>query len=82
MTDKEIEGRIREFLAGHLGMSDRPIATDERLFSSSLLDSTDILFVVSFLETAFGITVSPLDVSLDHFDTIGAMAKFVIARRR
>lgn len=80
MENAEIKNDIAQFLKTDCGISEDELDSSETVFSSGLLDSLDILKIVSFIEEQYGLSISALEVSLDHFDTIDLMAKFVQAR--
>lgn len=72
-----IETSIRTILSTEFGVDGDIISEDEKLFSSGLLDSLNSLRLLMSLEQNFGVTVSPLDVSLDDVDTIGKITETV-----
>ncbi|MFK7763598.1 MAG: phosphopantetheine-binding protein [Roseobacter sp.] len=72
-----IETSIRTILSTEFGVDGDTISEDEKLFSSGLLDSLSSLRLLMSLEQNFGVTVSPLDVSLDDVDTIGKITETV-----
>jgi len=52
---------------------------DLPLVESSVLDSLDMLTLVSLIESEFGVPVRDEDVVLENFGTIGRIAAFVDA---
>lgn len=54
---------------------------DLPLIENYVLDSLDMLSLVSLVETEFGVPVADEDVVLDNFGTIGRIAAYVDARR-
>ncbi|HEY4215974.1 MAG TPA: acyl carrier protein [Gemmatimonadaceae bacterium] len=81
MTDHTAEAVI-EYLEQSRGIPRASLTNDAPLFTSGLLDSIDILNLIMFLETKFGVVVSPLEVSLEHFDTIASITALVRERGR
>lgn len=63
------------FLRKNRGTDD-PIEVDTPLFSSGLLDSASMVELMVFLEQETGISVSPADVTLDNFDSIGRILAY------
>lgn len=61
---------IRRILKDHLGLDTADLSGDELLFSSGRLDSLNSLRLLLALEGEFGVSISPLDVSLEDVDSI------------
>ncbi|RME11348.1 MAG: acyl carrier protein [Ardenticatenia bacterium] len=79
MTAKVIEQFILDDLL--LGMRQDPIAPDESLISSGILDSLALLRLITFLEERFGIAIEDHEVMQDNFETIARMEAFVAAKQ-
>lgn len=73
----QIEKVFLDFFENECGLNMDDIASDTSLFSSGRLDSIDILKTVSLIEEKFGISVSPMDVSIEQFDTLALLRDFV-----
>jgi acyl carrier protein len=54
---------------------------DMSLVDSGMIDSLSIVTFVGRLESAFGISVSMADMTLDNFDTIERITAMVKAKR-
>lgn len=65
-----------DFISEHFQLDPDYLGSDLPLFSSSLLDSTSMITLVSFLEEKTGLTVDANDLTLDNFDTISAILSF------
>ena len=71
---------LRNFLQDELGLE--PGFTDDTpLFSGGLIDSFDLIRVLDHVSNALGVTISPLEVNLDNFDSLAKMADFVASRQ-
>jgi acyl carrier protein len=68
------------FISDHFQLDRGYLESDMPLFSSSLLDSTSMLTLVSFLEEKTGLTVDADDLTLDNFDTVSAILSFCNAK--
>lgn len=77
----DTSGLIRQHLIDEMGVSPN-IDNDDPLFSSRRLDSIDVLSLIVFLEKTFSIKYSPIEVSLETFDTITRIADSVSCRQR
>jgi acyl carrier protein len=50
---------------------------DDRLFSSGLIDSLNIVEIIEFIEGYFDIQVNPTEFSMDNFDSMTSIAEYV-----
>jgi len=64
-----VRDKIRSLVIDNLGL-DADIGDDTLLFSSGLLDSLSAVSLLFSLNDDLGISLSPLDVALDDFDSI------------
>ena len=64
-----MKDKIRSLVIDNLGL-EADIADDTLLFSSGLLDSLSAVSLLFSLNDDLGISLSPLDVGLDDFDSI------------
>jgi acyl carrier protein len=58
----------------------RPIDSldaDTALFSDGTVDSVGLIALINFVEQESGIEVGPADVTLENFDTINLILKYV-----
>jgi acyl carrier protein len=78
MTES-IESRIKAMIVDRLFMKIAPgdIQDDKSLIDVYGVDSVSLLELVVGLEEEFDITVDDDDFSVDHFQTVTALAKFV-----
>jgi len=56
-------------------------APDLPLVQSGLIDSTGILEIVAFLESAFGVQTADEDLAVDNFGSIATIVRFVLAKQ-
>lgn len=74
--------RVRKLISENFEIapewSDLP--DDLALVESYVIDSLDMLTLVSLVESEFGVPVRDEDVVLENFGTIGRIATFVDAR--
>jgi acyl carrier protein len=75
----DIKQSIREFVEtsflfreGREGLAD-----SESLLGAGLIDSTGILELVSYLESAFGIVVQDEEIVPENLDSVGQIAAYV-----
>jgi acyl carrier protein len=72
---------IRRFLGQDLGLDVGDLADDAALFSSGRVDSMSLIELFAFIESDLGVPVGLSDLSMDNFDSIEAIAGYVVERR-
>jgi len=74
---------IRQFiLVSQLpGESPDSLRDDTPLQTSAILDSLATVGLVSFIEKHFGIELDVYDTSVEHFDSINAIAATIVRKR-
>lgn len=72
---------ILEFVNDTAPVAEGTLAPDTSLFRANVLDSLNLVGLISFVEEKFGIRVHPMDVTVDNFDTANSIARFVERRR-
>lgn len=70
----EIAGVVREFLIAGLH---QPIADDQDIFATGLVNSLFAAQLVMFVEERFAITVDNEDLELTNFCSVDAITRFV-----
>ena len=75
----DIKHSIREFVeTSFLFREGRErLGDDESLLGAGLIDSTGILELVSYLESAFGIVVQDEEIVPENLDSVGQIAAYV-----
>lgn len=73
---EKVKGRIDRFIQKEIlvdeGLS---LAPNISLVEEGILDSFGILKMASFLENEFNIQLSPMDLTLDNFETVERIAE-------
>lgn len=77
-----VEQQIRTYIAGNILFSDNgyPYPDDASFLDKGIVDSMNVLELVSFVEKQFGIVVRDQDLTPDNFDSVSRLADYV--RRR
>ena len=76
-----MQEQLLQFIVEELGVDQSVITYDTSLFKDKLLDSMNLTFIIAYIEDAFGITVSALDVVFENFDTIENIATFIVRKK-
>ena len=80
VLDREtIEKELIEYLENEAGIGEG-LGRTEALISSGMLDSFDVVQLLSVLTEKYSITVSAFDVNVENFDTVAAMSELVLSR--
>ena len=74
---------IRQFVSENFYIADPDQFTDDTSFlEHGIVDSTGILEVVEFLESAFELEVLDADLTPENLDSVAGIAAFVDRKRR
>lgn len=60
-----------------LAVDTKDINEGSPLFSSGIIDSFSLISVMTFLEQKAGISIEPSEVTLENFDSIDNILKYV-----
>jgi acyl carrier protein len=79
---ERLEDRIRKMLVERLFMKISPGEIEENasLIEQYGVDSVSLLELVVGIEEEFGVAVADEDFSVEHFETVAALAEFVRAK--
>jgi len=64
-------------LVGSTLRIDTPIDADTPLISSGIIDSFDVVALLSMVESEYGVVIAPEQVDVDSFDTPSQMLSYV-----
>ena len=59
----------------------RVLAPDEKLISSGLIDSFNLINLALFVEDTFGVHIEDTELNADTFDTLAELAKLIQDRK-
>ena len=77
MNTEETHDEIVKFFESECGLKADALDDDTSLFSTRLLDSLDLIDLITFLEKSYGIKVHPMEVGVEHLDSIRLIMDFV-----
>lgn len=73
-----IEQQIRQFVSANLLFDSSASYADEASFlREGIVDSMGVMELVSFVQTTFGIEITPQEVTPDNFDSVSKLARFI-----
>ena len=67
-TQAGVREQVRQFIETNFYLGDTPLADDTSLLEKGIVDSTGVLEVIAFLETAFGVTVADDETTPENLD--------------
>jgi acyl carrier protein len=78
MIDTDLKGEIRQYIIDVFGFGDESVldSDDDSLLERGVLDSTDILELIVFLENRFLIKVEDEEVVPENFDSVNRLHEF------
>lgn len=71
------EQKIIEFIEDELLDEPEDIELETSLFQDRLLDSLNLVMLISFLEKEFSIKIATSEVSIDNLDTVARIVGFI-----
>ena len=74
----ETKAQVRTFVLGNFYVADaKALADDTSLIDQGIVDSTGVLEVIGFVESAFGVTVTDDEMLPENLDSIAQIVAFV-----
>lgn len=74
------EQSFHDYIQNHLGVCADEYDSRTPLFSSGILDSFNLIALMTYIEHEAGFRINPAEVSLDNFDSVERMLRFVERR--
>jgi acyl carrier protein len=74
--------QLSKFIAANiLKQPSRVIGLDEKLISSGLIDSFNLMDVALFVEDTFGVRIDDTELNAETFDSLAQLAALIESRR-
>ncbi len=74
---------IRKFIIEEIAEdSELQLSFDDKIIEDSIIDSTEVLKLVVYIEKEFDIKVENEDISLSNFSSINGICNFINEKRR
>jgi acyl carrier protein len=79
----DVRSTLRRYFAEELGQSKlvAGLKDDDSLLTKGILDSVEIMKLMTFLEETFGIQVGDEELVPENFETLAALDRFVQGKR-
>ena len=69
---------LLQYITGNFAATnDVAVDAETSLFQDQILDSLNLVELITFVETRFGIKVAPSEVSIDNLDTVNRIAGLI-----
>jgi len=59
-----------------------PLAEDTLLLAGGIIDSMGVVELIEFVQGEYGFTIPDEDITEDHLGSLGAIADYVVSRRK
>ena len=76
-----IRETLVDFLENEMALDTSAIEDDTPLISTSVLDSFNMLEMITFIEKEAGIKIGAMEVNLDNLDSIAKILTFVARKQ-
>lgn len=74
----EVEGAVTDFVMEHLLQGDgRGLEADSQLLELGILDSLNVITLLTFLQTRFAVDLSPDDLVPENIGSVAAIARWI-----
>jgi acyl carrier protein len=77
----QIRTAIHDYVVSNFMFGTADVDDDASLIGEGVLDSMAVLEMVLFVEEQLGVAVSDSEVLPAHFDSVNALASFVVSKR-
>lgn len=77
MADENIADTVKDFITSDLLLDAVEIENDTSLFQGRLIDSMNLVQLLSFLESTFGVKIPTYAVTVENLDTVDSIEKLV-----
>ena len=77
MADENVADTVREFIASDLLLGAVEIENETSLFQGRIIDSMNLVQLLAFLESTFGIKIPTYAVTVENLDTVDSIERLV-----
>lgn len=76
-TTEETAAKLLGFINTDVSVSPEPIEADTDLLLTGAVDSLGVIRITQWMEDELGVEVDPSDVTLDNFQTVFKMMRYL-----
>ena len=78
MDPKTVKAQIKQYIAENLLFAEAfPHADDASFLGEGIVDSVGVMELVAFVNTQFGVTVEPQEITPENFDSVQRLGDFI-----
>ena len=77
MANENIAETVKDFITSDLLLDAVDIDNDTSLFQGRLIDSMNLVQLLAFLESTFGVKIPTYAVTVENLDTVDSIEKLV-----
>jgi acyl carrier protein len=82
MDNATIRTNLREYVTKEvLRDASYPLKDEEKLISTSLIDSFSLMDLALWVENKFGVRIEDTELNADNFDTVAELASYIEQRQ-
>lgn len=79
-TTTEIKSKIRQYVVETSYANPDQVKDESLIFGEGILDSMGFIMLINFIEETFAIKAKDSELLEDNFESVNAMAEFVIRK--
>ena len=80
LSTDEFRDRLTTFIADDVIVADEPVEPDTDLLLSGMVDSLGVVMISDWIQEQLEISIDPVDIVLENFQTVGSMVAYVESR--
>lgn len=79
---EEVQKALRSYVVANFlfGRDDPSLGSEDSLMERGVVDSTGVLELIQYLESAYGVRVEDEELVPDNLDSIGNLTRFVLRK--
>ena len=81
-SHSQIVASLREFIAQEKPEEAKAVGDDENLFDAGVIDSFQLVMLVTFIQGEFALDFDFDELSEENFSSLSSMARFIADKRR
>ncbi len=62
-------------------MADEEVTTTTSLFKEKVLDSLNLVSIITHIQSEYGIDIQPFEVTLDNFDSVDMICQYIRSKQ-
>ncbi len=77
-----MEKELLEFILDtFVPMTDEEVTSSTSLFKNKVLDSLNLVSIITHIQSEYGIAIQPFEVTLDNFDSVDMICEYIRSKQ-